>query len=74
MMVLGSVLAAWRQQRRSLWVMAAALGLSVALNLYWIPKQGVLAPASIVPLVYNLAAVALVFSLFWFRDPDAEDR
>lgn len=73
-MVLGAVLAAWRQQRRSLWVMTGALVLSVALNLFWIPKEGVLAPASILPVVLNLAAVALVSSLFWLREPDVEHR
>jgi len=74
MMVVGAVLAAWRRQLRSLWVMTVALGLSVVLNLIWIPRIGIHAPANIVPLVYSLAAVVLVASLFWLQEPDVEDR
>lgn len=74
MTVLGAVLAAWRQQHRSLWVMTAALGFSVALNLFWIPRVGSLAPASILPVIFTLAAFALVSSLFWMQGPDVEHR
>ncbi len=57
LMSMGSVFAAWRRQRVSLWNMVGALALSVGLNLSWIPSKGVVAPSLVAPIVYTLAAV-----------------
>ncbi|MBD3872544.1 MAG: oligosaccharide flippase family protein [Acidobacteria bacterium] len=63
MTVMGSVYAAWRRQRRVLWILGGALLGSLALNMMWIPSMGVLAPATVAPLVYTLTAVAMALGI-----------
>ena len=40
MMVVGTVFAAWRRQLLAMWILAAAFGVSLTLNLVWIPGLG----------------------------------
>jgi O-antigen/teichoic acid export membrane protein len=68
MTVMGSVYAAWRRQRRVLWVLGGALLVSLALNVMWIPTLGALAPATVAPLIYTLAAVAMGIGIAVSRD------
>ena len=63
MTVMGSVYAAWRLQRRVLWILSGALLGSLTLNVMWIPSMGVLAPATVAPLVYTLTAVAMALGI-----------
>jgi O-antigen/teichoic acid export membrane protein len=63
MTVMGSVYAAWRRQRRVLWILGGALLGSLALNVMWIPSMGVSAPATVAPLVYTLTAVAMALGI-----------
>ena len=63
MTVMGSVYAAWRRQRRVVWSLSGALLASLTLNVMWIPTMGVSAPAAVAPLVYTLAAVAMVLGI-----------
>ena len=63
MTVMGSVYAAWRRQRQVLWILGGALLVSLALNIMWIPTMGVLAPATVAPLIYMLAAVAMAIGI-----------
>jgi len=63
MTVMGSVYAAWRRQRRVLWILGGALLGSLALNVMWIPSMGVTAPATVAPLVYTLTAVAMALGI-----------
>ncbi len=63
MMVMGSVYAAWRRQRRVLWILGGALFGSLTLNVMWIPSMGVSAPATVAPLVYTLTAVAMALGI-----------
>jgi O-antigen/teichoic acid export membrane protein len=63
MTLMGSVYAAWRRQRQVLWILAGALLLSVALNVMWIPAMGAMAPATVTPLIYTLAAVAMALGI-----------
>jgi O-antigen/teichoic acid export membrane protein len=63
MMVMGSVYAAWRRQRRVLWILGGALLASLTLNVMWIPSMGVSAPATVAPLVYTLTAVAMALGI-----------
>jgi len=68
MTVMGSVYAAWRRQRQVLWILAGALLVSLALNVMWIPTMGALAPASVAPLIYTLAAVAMAIGIVVVAD------
>ena len=63
MTVMGSVYAAWRRQRRVVWILSGALLGSLALNVMWIPSMGVSAPATVAPLVYTLAAAAMALGI-----------
>ncbi|MFV2072350.1 MAG: oligosaccharide flippase family protein [Thermoanaerobaculales bacterium] len=63
MMAVGAVFAAWRLQRRALWILCGVTLLSLGLNLLWIPRLGVLAPATVAPLTYTLAAVVMTIAL-----------
>ncbi len=63
MMVMGSVYAAWRRQRRVLWILGGALLGSLTLNVMWIPSMGVSAPATVAPLVYTLTAAAMALGI-----------
>ena len=63
MTVMGSVYAAWRRQRRVLWILGGALLGSLALNMMWIPSMGVSAPATVAPLVYTLTALAMALGI-----------
>jgi len=63
MTVMGSVYAAWRRQRRVLWILGGALLGSLTLNVMWIPSMGALAPATVAPLVYTLTAVAMALGI-----------
>jgi O-antigen/teichoic acid export membrane protein len=63
MTVMGSVYAAWRRQRRVLWILGGALLGSLALNVMWIPSMGVSAPATVAPLVYTLTAAAMALGI-----------
>ena len=63
MTVMGSVYAAWRRQRQVLWILAGAFLVSLVLNVMWIPTMGVLAPATVSPLIYTLAAVAMAIGI-----------
>jgi len=63
MTVMGSVYAAWRLQRRVLWILSGALLGSLALNVMWIPSMGVSAPATVAPLVYTLTAAAMALGI-----------
>ena len=63
MTLMGSIYAAWRRQRQVLWILAGALLLSVALNVMWIPAMGAMAPATVTPWIYTLAAVAMALGL-----------
>ena len=63
MTVMGSVYAAWRLQRRVLWILGGALLGSLTLNVMWIPSMGVSAPATVAPLVYTLTAVAMALGI-----------
>ena len=58
-MVMGSVYAAWRRQRRVVWILGVALFGSLVLNLLWIPKMGVMAPATVAPIVFSAAAASM---------------
>ena len=68
MTVMGSVYAAWRRQRQVLWILGGALLGSVALNVIWIPRIGVSAPATVAPLVYTLTALAMAVGILVFKD------
>jgi O-antigen/teichoic acid export membrane protein len=68
MTVMGSVYAAWRRQRRVLWILGGALLGSVALNVIWIPRVGVSAPATVAPLVYTLTALAMAGGILAVKD------
>ncbi len=59
MMVVGTVFAAWRRQILAMWALAAAFGLSVVLNLVWIPVIGAMACANAAIAVYSLAALVM---------------
>ena len=63
MTLMGSINAAWRRQRQVLWILAGALLLSLALNVMWIPAMGAMAPATVTPWIYTLAAVAMALGL-----------
>jgi len=63
MTVMGSVYAAWRRQRRVLWILGGALLGSLTLNVMWIPSMGVSAPATVAPLVYTLTAAAMALGI-----------
>ena len=63
MMVMGAVFAAWREQRIALMIMTATVGVSCVLNLMWIPKLGVAAPANVAVAAYTTAAVLMAVAL-----------
>jgi O-antigen/teichoic acid export membrane protein len=63
MMVMGAVFAAWREQRIALAITAATVGVSCALNLVWIPRLGVAAPANVAVAAYTTAAVLMAAAL-----------
>jgi O-antigen/teichoic acid export membrane protein len=67
LMMMGAVLAAWREQGRALVVMAGAAGLSVCLNLLWIPRLGVAASAEAAVAVYSVAAAVMAVVLLGSR-------
>jgi len=67
MMLVGAVFAAWRLQRRVLWILGGAMLFSVGLNLAWIPRLGVVAPATVAPLTYTLAAAAMTIAVLLAR-------
>jgi O-antigen/teichoic acid export membrane protein len=72
MMVMGTVFAAWREQRTALVIMIAAVATSCLLNLLWIPRLGVLAPANVAVLAYTAAAVLMGAALTVLRPRRAE--
>ncbi len=63
LMMMGAVLAAWREQGRALAVMAGAVALSACLNLLWIPRLGVAASAAAAVATYSAAAVVMAVVL-----------
>jgi hypothetical protein len=63
MTVMGSFYAAWRRQRRVVWILSGALLGSLVLNVMWISSMGVSAPATVAPLVYTLAAAAIALGI-----------
>ncbi len=69
MMVVGTVFAAWRRQLLAMWVLAAAFGVSLTLNLVWIPDSGPMACASAAVVSYSVAAAAMVVLLFTAGGP-----
>ncbi len=64
MMVVGTVYAAWRRQLLAMWVLAAAFGVSLTLNLVWIPNSGPMACANAAVVSYSIAAAAMAVLLF----------
>ncbi len=64
MMVVGTVFAAWRRQILAMWALVAAFGLSVALNLAWIPVIGAMACANAAIAAYSVAAVVMTILVF----------
>jgi PST family polysaccharide transporter len=69
MMVVGTVYAAWRRQLLAMWVLAAAFGLSLTLNLVWIPESGPMASANAAVVSYSVAAAAMAALLFFAGGP-----
>jgi O-antigen/teichoic acid export membrane protein len=63
MMVVGTVYAAWRRQHMALWVLAAAFGISLTLNLVWIPGSGPMACANAAVVSYSAAAAVMTLLL-----------
>jgi O-antigen/teichoic acid export membrane protein len=72
MMVMGTVFAAWREQRTALVIMIATVAASCLLNLLWIPRLGVLAPANVAVLAYTAAALLMAAALTVLRPRRAE--
>jgi O-antigen/teichoic acid export membrane protein len=64
MMVVGTVYAAWRRQLLAMWVLAATFGVSLTLNLVWIPGSGPIACANAAVVSYSAAAATMALSLF----------
>jgi O-antigen/teichoic acid export membrane protein len=59
LMMMGAVLAAWREQGRALAVMIGAVVVSAGLNLLWIPRLGAAGSAEAAVAAYSAAAVAM---------------
>lgn len=72
MMVVGTVFAAWRQQILAMWALAAAFGISVVLNLAWIPVIGAMGCANAAIAAYSLAAVVMATLVFATAGPGSK--
>jgi O-antigen/teichoic acid export membrane protein len=65
MMIVGTVYAAWRRQLVTMWVLAAALCVSLTLNLVWIPVSGSMACANAAIVAFSSAAVVMAGTLIF---------
>jgi hypothetical protein len=74
MMLMGTVLAAWRAQRWALAIMTTTAAVSAALNLLWIPRLGAMASANVAVITYSGAAVAMAVVLVLLPSAGRERR